>query len=300
MTHDDKEANAAETAKVFYDTFGWKMDDESGVLFHHSYFQDLDETATNYRYDHEMRHRGVYQPSGEFFLDAGCGGEPRHGMSEGFRMHVCVDVSKLGLQEARKQLEDSGAYVLADLAALPFKEKSFDGVLASHCLYHVEKDLQKTVLGELYRVTKPERNILVFYSSRYNLISLAHKAATLVFPPLNVLLHRVGIHATTLPPYIMRLVSGKVPSMEVPDLYSYAHNPVRLAKEFPLVDVTCLMTLSIYDTKMLRMLHLLNVVIPLLDRLEKAFPHFMRYVGKFTCIRIQKGLPERNQGGRGP
>ena len=290
-THSYTSDDVSRIVRTFYETYGWTIDEADGLHYHHTYFQDMDEIAIKYRYSHEMRYQKYFQIGGEFFLDAGCGGEPRPKMSENFQKHVCVDISLKGLEEARRVLGDSGAYVLADLTALPFKDQSFDGVLASHCLYHIEKDSQTAVLSDLYRATKTNRNILVFYSSRHNLISLIHKVPRLVLPLINNFLHRAGLHLTTVNPYIRRTrretrAVGDV--VRAPELYAYAHNPMNLARGFKSVDVTCLMSLTNYDTQLLRRFRLLGVVIPLLDLLEHAFPHAMRYVGKFTCVRICK------------
>lgn len=289
----DNETSAAGILKNFYDEFGWQLDETSGLLNNHAYFQDMEEVATKYRYDHELKFRPVYGEGGKFFLDAGCGGEPRPVLSKNFSVHLCLDISVVGLKAARDQLGGSGAYVLSDLAQLPFKDGAFDGVLASHCLYHVDKDKQKDVLRELYRVTGTNKFILVFYSSRYNLISWLHKVPDIGFGWANLVLNRLGFHLGNFPPYFSRR-SKKTESSEssdgteIPDLYSYPHNPVRLVREFESADVSCLMTFTNYDTRLLRKLRLLKVAIRVFDFLEKTFPHLMRYVGKFACIRIQK------------
>lgn len=287
--HSYTSTDVSRIVRTFYETYGWTIDEANGLLYHHTYFQDMDERAIRYRYSHEMRYQKYFRDGGRFFLDAGCGGEPRPKLAENFQAHICVDISLKGLEEARSVLGDSGAYVLADLTALPFKDHSFDGVLASHCLYHIERDSQVAVLNDLYRATKANRNILVFYSSRHNLISLIHKVPRLVVPLINKFLNRAGLHISTVHPYMRRIGrDSRTVGDVVPQLYSYAHNPMKLARGFNSVDVTCLMSLSIYDTQLLRRLRLLGVVSPLLDLLERAFPHAMRYVGKFACVRICK------------
>ena len=285
----DRRTEVSTVLRNFYDSYGWTIDDQSGVLYHHSYFQDMHDSAIRYRSDHELRFKKFYLKGGKYFLDAGCGGEPRPKLASNFQRHVCVDISIIGLMEARNQLDDSGDYVLADLTALPFKDQSFDGVLASHCLYHVEKNSQVNVLRDLYRTTKQTKNILVFYSSRYNVVSWIHRLPTMVLPLINGLIHSFGLHLTTNPPYVRRYEKGaKTAEDSVPPLYSYAHNPMKLAKEFASVEVTCLMSLSNYDTQLLRKLHLLGLVRPVLDILEKAFPRPMRYFGKFVCLNINR------------
>ena len=144
------------------------------------------------------------------------------------------------------------------------------------------------MLKELYRATKPGKNILIFYSSHYNLVSILHQIPRRVVPPVNLLLNTFGLRLFVGPPYLRRFAkSNRPPIAQRPPLYSSPQNPKRLAREFPSSEVTCLMTLTIYDTKLLRGLRLLRPAIRLFNFLETAFPHAMVYVGKFTCIRIQ-------------
>jgi len=158
----EKSESVSRIVKTFYDTYGWTIDEAKGLLYHHTYFQDMDEGAIRYRYGHEMRYQKYFEDGGRFFLDAGCGGEPRPKLATNYQTQVCVDISVKGLEEAKRLLGDSGAYVLADLTALPSKDQSFDGVLASHCLYHIEKDSQAAVLSDLYR--KPRSRGISWFS----------------------------------------------------------------------------------------------------------------------------------------
>lgn len=264
--------------KTFYDTYGWKRDEASGRYLGEILHEDLDETTQRYMDSNEMRYQKYFGDGGRFFLDAGCGAEPRQKMSRNFEKHVCVDISLVGLKEARKQLGNSGLYVVADLAALPFKEKSFDGVLASHCLYHIDKGIQSTVLRELYRATKANKNILIFYSSNYNLVSVVQRVTEVVIKL-----------ASPIFKLLTRDRKGHGPSIKMPPpLYFYTHNPMRLTKEFNSVDVTCLRTLTKYETKVLGKLHLLKLVVPKLSFVERKFPHALLYIGKYVTIRIQR------------
>lgn len=167
---------------------------------------------------------------------------------------------------------------MADLADLPFKEKSFEGILASHCLYHVDKNIQLPVLKELYRVTKPNKNIVIFYSSNLNLVSVVQ---------------RVGKTLIKLLEFLLRLLSydlmDRGPGMKMlPPLYFYTYNPFWLTKEFNSVDISCLRTLTKYETVLFGKLHLLKLIIPVLSFLERTFPRGMLCIGKYLTIRIQR------------
>lgn len=284
-----KTLSPAETVREFYDSYGWRAAEASETSWGELLFQDLDDYALKHRLGRESRYQIHFGQGGRFFLDAGCGGEPRPDMSVGFETHVCADFSIVGLKAARERLGNADAYVLADLTALPFKKNAFDAVLAAHCLYHIDGHQQVPVLNEMYRATRPGKNILVYYSSRVNLVTLLHKIPRVLIPLVNHLFSLVGLRLFVGPPYFRRRpkASPQQPPTGRPPLYSHTHNPKRLAREFPSADVTCLMTLTTFDTKLLRRVRLLRPAIWLSRLLEGAFPHAMVYVGKYACIRIE-------------
>ena len=65
-------------------------------------------------------------------------------------------VRRNAARNARQPLRDSGirfTYMQADAQAIPFRDESFDAVIANHMLYHVP-DIPRA-LGEVKRVLKP-------------------------------------------------------------------------------------------------------------------------------------------------
>ena len=286
---DAESKKVAASVKAFYDSYAWQRDETTGALQGSILDDDLSDAAQKYGDDNELRYRRFFGDGGEYFLDVGCGAKPRRILSESFQRHICVDVSVVGLKEARHRIGDSGSYILADMAALPFRDDSLDAALSGHSLYHIDKDLQVPVLKELYRVVKPDKTILVFYSSRYNLISIAHMVPKALLGFANLLLRPLKRQVSPGLPSLRRF---RIHSMSAepafPPLYAYPHNPKWLASKFKTADVTCLCTLTMYDTALLSKLHLFHVVVPVLAYFERRFPHAMAYVGKYTCIRIQK------------
>ena len=128
-----------------------------------------DTTLLGQRYitDAERRFDDVFngQDSPNFFLDAACGAQPRTEYGKNFRYHVCVDFSLDGLSESRRILGERAVCVCGSLLQLPLKDGTFDGVLASHCIYHIDKDLQAKALTELLRVLAPGGVLLVLYAN---------------------------------------------------------------------------------------------------------------------------------------
>jgi SAM-dependent methyltransferase len=261
----------SKSVRQFYDTYGWKT--EKGQ---DQYLNDLrygpPKTSLKDEKGCEARYWKYFEDGGGFFLDAGCGAKPIPQIGNKFQRHVCVDLSLLGLTEARQKLGEHGLYVVADLGALPFKDQVFDGVVASYCLYLMQKDSQVSALKQFYRVIRMNKNILVFSVAKNSFISIAHrlgKALVKVFRPSQGLSGRNQSRVHALPP---------------PDLQS----PFRISKGFRSVDITCLRTLTRVESHVLRKLCLLEPALRLFSFLERKFPHAMLLVGAYAAIRIQK------------
>lgn len=103
----------------------------------------------------EAIHRLVQQTGARSVLDAGCG--------EGFLVHYLarkdprlrltgVDVREEAIAHARNRYPDAARFRKGSLYKLPFSDNSFDAVLCSEVLEHME-DVDR-VLQELKRVTR--------------------------------------------------------------------------------------------------------------------------------------------------
>ena len=277
----NEEASSTYTQKVrkFYDSYGWKTERDGD-----RYLNDIrygapkaspkDEKSSQAGW--QGRYWSYFDEGGRFFLDAGCGAKPIIQTGCKFQRHVCVDISLLGLTEARQKLGEHGLYVVADLCALPFKDQVFDGVVASYCLYLIQKDAQVSALKEFYRVIQMNKNILVFSFAKNSLISMTHRLGKglvkILRAPLVVsrwLLGRNRARSAALPP---------------PQFQS----PFQLSKGFRSVDITCLRTLTRVETNILRKLRLLEPAMRFCFFLERKFPHAMLLIGAHAAIRIQK------------
>jgi uncharacterized protein YbaR (Trm112 family)/ubiquinone/menaquinone biosynthesis C-methylase UbiE len=149
----------------FYEN-AWNRDDR-GELKAKRIHEDMTQLGQRYITDAERRFDDVFngQGSPKFFLDAACGAQPRTEYGKNFRYHVCVDFSLDGLSESRRILGDRAVSVCGSLLQLPLKDGAFDGVLASHCIYHIDKDRQATAIRELLRVLAPGGTMLILYAN---------------------------------------------------------------------------------------------------------------------------------------
>lgn len=144
----------------FYDQIGWQME---GDGYQNARYEDLRPVSAEYIHKAHMRVKRHLAPSGDFLLDAGSGPVQYADYlkySEDYRYRVCMDLSLVALQEARKRLGEKGLYVNADIANLPFREDAFDGIVSLHTIHHVPIEEKVAVYQGLQRVLKPGRTMV--------------------------------------------------------------------------------------------------------------------------------------------
>lgn len=142
--------------RQFYDQVGWQVVDDG--RYQNSRYEDLRPVSHEYIHRCHLRVKRYLKPSGRYLLDAGSGPVQYVeylAYSEGYRYRVCVDISFVALQEARRRLGPHGLYVVADIAYLPFKPEPFSGVVSLHTLHHLPLEDQSKAYDELYRVLQP-------------------------------------------------------------------------------------------------------------------------------------------------
>lgn len=159
----ESDDRVSQMIKKFYDS-EWSRD-AAGVFEAKKKHEDLSDLGQRYIREAEARLEGVFAAGGEFFLDAGAGAQPRVDMGRNFKYHVCVDFSLAGLVECRRILGDRAICIAGSLLKLPLKRKTFDGVLASHCIYHLDAGLQSQAVTELARVLAAGGTLLILYGN---------------------------------------------------------------------------------------------------------------------------------------
>ena len=148
--------------REFYDRVGWKT--VSGDFYQNAEYEDLRPVSHEYIHRCHMRINRHLAKEGQYLLDAGSGPVqyPEYlTYSEGYHARVCMDISIVALQEARKRLGDKGLYVVADIAHLPFKSDVFDGIVSLHTIHHVPMEDKIPAYEELYRTLNPGRSMVV-------------------------------------------------------------------------------------------------------------------------------------------
>jgi len=145
----------------FYDQVGWQK--EVDGLYQNARYEDLRPVSAEYIHKCHMRVKRHLAPTGKYLLDAGSGPvqyDEYLTYSEGYQYRVCMDLSFVALQEARKRLGDKGIYIIADIANLPFATDTFDGIVSLHTIHHVPIDEKVDVYKGLHRCLKPGRTLV--------------------------------------------------------------------------------------------------------------------------------------------
>lgn len=142
--------------RQFYDQIGWQT--VSDGTYQNTRYEDLRPVSREYIHRCHLRVRRHLAPRGRLLLDAGSGPiqYPEYlTYSEGYQHRVCLDISIVALEEARKRIGDHGLFVVADVANLPFRPGVFDGLVSLHTLHHLPGADQEKAYTELHRVLAP-------------------------------------------------------------------------------------------------------------------------------------------------
>ena len=151
-----------EQVRQFYDRVGWQVTSEG--FYQNARYEDLRPVSSEYIHRCHLRVKRWLKPSGNFLMDAGSGPiqYPEYlTYSEDYRFRICVDISMVALQEARKRVGDHGLCVVADVANLPFRSDAFDGIVSLHTLHHLPVEDQVKAYHDLYRVLQPGASMVL-------------------------------------------------------------------------------------------------------------------------------------------
>ncbi len=142
--------------REFYDQVGWQ--EVSNGVYQNARYEDLRPVSREYIHRCHLRVKRHINSQGNLLLDAGSGPiqYPEYlEYSKGYAYRVCVDISHVALQEARKRIGDHGLCVVADIANLPFKSDVFEGVVSLHTIHHLPQDEHIDAYKDLHRVLSP-------------------------------------------------------------------------------------------------------------------------------------------------
>ena len=154
--------HSKQDVRQFYDNVGWQ--EVSDGMYQNASYEDLRPVSRRYIHRCHLRVNRYLHPTGQLLLDAGSGPiqYPEYlTYSEGYHHRVCIDISIVALQEARKRIGEHGLFVVADVANLPFAPGVFDGIVSLHTLHHVGVEDQRKGYREFERLMKPGASCVV-------------------------------------------------------------------------------------------------------------------------------------------
>lgn len=118
------------------------------------------------------------KPGADRLLDVGCGwGRWMLSAARAGYRPVGIDVQPEALQAARRVLEEHdihGDFVVADLAALPFRAGCFDCVFSYSVVQHVSKGRAAAFVGEAARILKRNGTALIELPLSHGLSNFRH------------------------------------------------------------------------------------------------------------------------------
>ena len=111
-----------------------------------------------------------YVERGDVMLDAGCGSGRvfQYHFDERQRPARIVGVDMTDEPAGNRNIDDPGR---ADLAALPFRDATFDIAISSHVAEHLTQP--ERVFGELARVVKPGGRLLILTPNRWHYVTVS-------------------------------------------------------------------------------------------------------------------------------
>ena len=277
----------------WYNEYGWKTA-EGGRCVDSLAFGDLREVTLEYNHKTILRPLKYLREGGKYILDVASGAIPQPeylSFSDAFEKRICMDLSFLALQQARKKLGDKGIYILGDITNLPLQDGVCDSVISLHTIYHVPADEQGSAFRELYRVLKPGRTALVIYN--WGTHSLLMRLADLPLNPVILGAVHTGSSASlAASPRPANSAAPSLPPRPARGLYFHAHDYrwfKREMKKYFDFDMVCW---RIVDQQFLvyyiRPRLFGRSFLKLLYWCEERFPHLTGRWGQFPMFLIKK------------
>ncbi len=89
-------------------------------------------------------------------LDLGCGnGKTASSLIDSGFQVTGADFSSEAVEICRRLFDGKATFVQADIAELPFDDRSFDYITAVHVLEHLDSDGLERASGEIFRILRP-------------------------------------------------------------------------------------------------------------------------------------------------
>jgi len=282
----------------WYNEYGWKTG-KGGACLDSLSFGDYRPVVQEYGRKTHLRPLRYMPKGGKYILDVASGAVPQPEyltFSDGFERRICIDLSFLALQQARKKLGDKGIYILGDITNLPLQNDVCDAVISFHTIYHIPSDEQSSAFRELYRVLKPAGTALVIYN--WGEHSLLMNLAEIPLHPVILKTANSVKHIFTRKSEASTSTANSLPPRPARGLYFHAHDyqwfKRELGKYFDF-DVVCWRIMhQRFLGYYIRPRFFGKTFLRVIYWFEDTFPHLMGRWGLFPLFIIRKPA-QRNQ-----
>jgi SAM-dependent methyltransferase len=283
------DAEIKQQVREFYNQVGWQA--ESDGFYQNASFEDLRPVSHEYIHNCHLRVLRHLNPTGRFLLDAGSGPiqYPEYlEYSRGYQQRVCADISIVALQEARKRIGVHGLYIVCDVACLPFKMESFDGMVSLHTLHHLPIEQHVRAYQELYRTLAANGRGVIVNGWDNPPLTIFLNFWIRLFDQLYAILH-----GQNKPDSPSKPAQVENQSTSARSTYVNKENITWLENE-----VGSVLPISIWCWRSVSV-HFLRTFIhdgfggrywlKLIYWLEERFPHFLGRNGQYPLVEIRKG-----------
>ena len=112
------------------------------------------------------KYKSVWENSKTPILDLGCGAgnDTLYFVEKGYSVVAC-DYSEVALEKIRKNIESAQTKLVDISQPLPFKDNSFDVVVADLSLHYFDEKTTKTIIEEINRILTPNGSLLARVNS---------------------------------------------------------------------------------------------------------------------------------------
>lgn len=105
---------------------------------------------------------GEYSRKGDAVLDLGCGNGRLYQLLEKKQVHYTGFDQSEGLIKKAQEKFPEQTFVVGEMTELPFEDESFDVIYSIAAFHHLPTwELRKKALGEMYRVLKPGKTLVM-------------------------------------------------------------------------------------------------------------------------------------------
>ena len=180
----DTPDSTTESVRQFYDEYGWVVDGEGSG--EDKSFRGYSEAFARYS---RVSTRRVLDALGEargsvLFVGGGDMPESHMAVARTFDRVVCLDLSSVGLEVARRKLGDAAQYVVGSILDADLGTGVFDVVYCAHVLYHINRDSQEAAVRRMLKACKPGGRVVLVYANPWSPVRMAGRAAGALLGPL--------------------------------------------------------------------------------------------------------------------